>query len=281
MSLVIGADPEYLVRDNRTGAFVSAHNLIPGSKKKPHKYKSGAIQVDGVSAEININPATSSAMFINNINQIREYLTNRLGPTYSIAATPFAEFDQSYFDQLPEAAKELGCDPDFNAWSNGAENPAPLAAGPFRTGAGHVHLGWCKPDKALMRDPDHRNDCVAMVKQLDYYIGIHTLRYDPDGRRRSLYGRAGAFRIKPYGVEYRVPSNSWLRDEVLMSWIFRAAQAAYFDLKAGVSPVVEYGDLAAEIINGNQTDWTDWAPPALVNTKSVLMPKLEDFNVAA
>lgn len=281
MSLVIGADPEFLVRDTRTGAFVSAHDLIPGSKKTPHRYKSGAIQVDGVSAEININPAVSSAMFINNINQIREYLVNRLGPTFSLETTPFAEFTQDYFDQLPAAAKELGCDPDFNAWSNGAENPPPMAEGPFRTGAGHIHVGWLKPDKDNMRDPDHRNDCIALVKQLDYYVGIQTLRYDPDGRRRALYGKAGAFRIKPYGVEYRVPSNAWLKDEVLMSWIFRATQAAYFDLKAGKSPVVQYGDLAADIINENQTDWTSWAPKELVDTPSVLMPKLEDFNAAA
>lgn len=281
MSLVIGADPEFLVRDNRTGSFISVHDLLPGTKKAPHRYKSGAIQVDGVSAEININPATSSAMFINNINQIRTYLINRLGPTYSIEATPFAAFTQDYFDQLPDSAKELGCMPDFNAWDNGAENPPPVDIGPFRTGAGHIHIGWLNNDRRNMNDPDHRNDCIALVKQLDYYIGIHTLRYDPDGRRRSLYGRAGAFRIKPYGVEYRVPSNAWLKDEILMSWIFRAAQAAYFDLKTGKSPVVQYGDLAADIINENQTDWTTWAPPALIDTRSVLMPKFEDFNAAA
>jgi len=35
--------------------------------------------------------------------------------------------------------------------------------------------------------------------------------------RRKNYGRAGEYRPKPYGLEYRVPSNFWLKHYVLWS----------------------------------------------------------------
>jgi hypothetical protein len=42
--------------------------------------------------------------------------------------------------------------------------------------------------------------------------------------RRELYGKAGAFRPKPYGVEYRVLSNRWLNSEALIRWVYNQSQ---------------------------------------------------------
>src|SRR3546814_1862742 len=56
-------------------------------------------------------------------------------------------------------------------------------------------------------------NCSDLVKQLDWYLGLWSLGKDKDKVRRSLYGKAGACRIKPYGVEYRVLSNFWIKNK--------------------------------------------------------------------
>src|SRR3546814_15106496 len=56
-------------------------------------------------------------------------------------------------------------------------------------------------------------NCSDLVKQLDWYLGLWSLGKDKDKVRRSLYGKAGACRIKPYGVEYHVLSNFWIKNK--------------------------------------------------------------------
>ena len=39
--------------------------------------------------------------------------------------------------------------------------------------------------------------------------------------RRNLYGKAGCFRLTPYGVEYRVLSGYFLKTKALEEWVFK------------------------------------------------------------
>jgi hypothetical protein len=75
--------------------------------------------------------------------------------------------------------------------------------------------------------------CITLVKQLDAYLGIPSLEWDKDTLRRRLYGKAGAFRPKPYGVEYRTLSNAWLKNEMLVRYVYRQTMRAIEDLMAG------------------------------------------------
>jgi hypothetical protein len=43
---------------------------------------------------------------------------------------------------------------------------------------------------------------------------------DKGDLRKQLYGKAGAFRPKPYGAEYRVLSNFWVFDTKLTGWVY-------------------------------------------------------------
>ena len=54
----------------------------------------------------------------------------------------------------------------------------------------HLHLGYENPniDTSLM-----------LVKYLDMYLGVPSVLRDTDSRRRSLYGKAGCFRLCRYG----------------------------------------------------------------------------------
>ena len=48
-----------------------------------------------------------------------------------------------------------------------------------------------------------------------------------------MYGAAGAFRPKPYGVEYRVLSNAWLLTEDRMRFVYKQTVKAVKDLMSG------------------------------------------------
>lgn len=52
------------------------------------------------------------------------------------------------------------------------------------------------------------------------YLGLPSVLKDPDTKRRSLYGKAGCFRLTPYGLEYRVLSSYFLRDRATLGWVW-------------------------------------------------------------
>lgn len=221
----IGADPEVFLRDT-SGRFVSGHDLIPGTKEKPFFVPDGAIQVDGVALEFNIAPANTSNEFIGNIKSVMGSLKEHYGqtrPDCDFAIEPTATFDKEYFDALPEEPKILGCTPDFNAYT-GLENSPPHTDEPFRTGAGHIHIGW--GSGYSISNPDHFDLCRDVVKQLDCILYPASLLWDHDQKRRTLYGRLGAFRPKKYGVEYRPLSNAILKAQFIQKFVFDATVQA-------------------------------------------------------
>lgn len=224
MNILIGADPELFVKD-RHGNLLSAWNMIPGTKKEPHKVEKGAVQVDGMALEFNIEPAIDEAMFIENINHVMAQMKNMIPHEFFIS--PVAHFGHDYLKAQPVEALELGCDPDFNGWT-GSPNPRPDGDRPFRTASGHVHVGW--DNGRDVHNPEYFFEAAAVAQQLDFYLGLPSLLVDADKTRRELYGKAGAFRVKPYGMEYRVLSNFWLSDPKLQGWVYRASKRAVEDM---------------------------------------------------
>lgn len=221
MKLLVGADPEFFVSLGNQP--ISAHDLVPGTKDKPHKLSKGAVQADGTAIEFNIDPAETKEQFVSNIETTLKDIRSMVPGKFEFNFTPSVLYPKDYFDKLPEYSKELGCNPDFNA-RTGRVNPPPGTGGArekyptMRTGAGHIHIGWT--NGADVKDQSHMWDCCEVVKQLDKYFGPYSRVWDKDHRRQELYGAEGAFRPKPYGVEYRVLSNAWLKYPKLWPWIF-------------------------------------------------------------
>lgn len=251
---MLGADPELFLQNPNDGGFISAHEYVKGSKRKPFPVPHGAIQLDGTAAEFNIDPVTNVNDWISNIGSVMGSLKEMtIGSGYVLAAEPVADFSPQYFDtEVPSSAKRLGCDPDYDAWDL-CPNETPDGTRTFRTGAGHVHVGWGSGFDVF--GAEHFDECARVARQMDYHLGINSLLWDGDNRRRCLYGRAGAFRPKPYGVEYRVLSNAWLKSEDLQRWVFTASKAALADLDNGVVYEDMYGDYARRVINENRIDW--------------------------
>lgn len=242
MQLKIGADPEMFVE--KDGAIVSGYGLIKGTKEKPEPVADGAVQVDGLALEINIKPATTCLAFVSHVLSVLHDLDLMI-PEHKIVFTSTAQFDPKYLKSLPIEALMLGCDPDYNAWTQ-ERNPPPNAEVSFRTAAGHVHIGWT--DNKDTQDEGHLSICCRVVQQLDFFLGLPSVLFDPDTQRRELYGKAGAYRSKPYGVEYRVLSNHWLQSQDLMRWVYTETVNAVHKLRAGYCLADKYGDIQ-EIIN--------------------------------
>jgi len=223
-----GADPELFLKDRTTGQFISAETrdgpLIPGTKARPYAVRNGAVQVDGVAAEFNIDPTDNFEQFFTNITSVVGQMKDmiiRKNPNASLVPTPTARFDKRYFDSLPAHTLELGCEPDFNAYKEGQANPRPQTTEPFRTGSGHVHISWLS--EGNYADPNYKGhiaDCCLVAQQLDKYLLGLSKSWDDDNIRRTLYGAPGSFRPKKYGMEYRPLSNAWLRNKDTIHKVF-------------------------------------------------------------
>lgn len=206
----IGCDPELFLVDGEKG--VSAYGMIPGTKESPHKTPHGAIQVDGMALEFNTEPVPIANFDRFNQNIVRTIddllqATRENGFKGTFSRDPVMVFDKEYMDSQPDDAKVLGCDPDWNAYTLEL-NPTPDGNVDFRGAGGHIHLGW--GTDIPVDNPEHLQICADIVKTLDAYVGVFMTYIDRDPRRRNMYGKAGAFRPKPYGVEYRSPSNAWI-----------------------------------------------------------------------
>jgi hypothetical protein len=230
----LGCDPELFVMDDRD-RFVSAEGLIPGTKEEPFKVDKGAVQVDGMAAEFNTDPAETFGDFNTNVSTVLEQLKAMLPKGYKLVGVPAVNFDEDVWADTPDNAKVLGCSPDYNAWT-GTVNPPPkdVLNPRLRTASGHLHYGWT--EGAEVSDLQHLTNCRDLAKQLDFYLGAWSLSQDDDSTRRRLYGKAGAIRVKDYGVEYRVLSNFWVLDERLRLAIWNRSHTAIHNMKDGFLP---------------------------------------------
>jgi len=251
MKFTVGADPELFV--SKGAEIVSAYDMIPGTKDDPYPVKSGAVQVDGMALEFNIDPASSRTEFIRNVTTVMGELEAMIPKGHQFAIQPSTHFQKELLDSLPEAATELGCEPDYNAYTRNV-TPTPDASTTLRTAAGHIHVGFTDGEEL----PGHFDICCDLAQQFDYSLGMYSLLHDPDTERRKLYGRAGSFRPKPYGMEYRVLSNFWLKDKKTMSEVYDITKNSLRDFEKGIFyPHKSYSLYSARYFLNSGEDFTN------------------------
>lgn len=239
MEITIGCDPEVFVTQTGIG-YVPARSVVGnlGTKDKPYDFGDDTqAQIDGLALEFNITPAKTRREFIARVKQAMKNLNDRLPDNARLAIHPSAAFAPQAIALADLADLELGCNPDFNAYT-GKANRRPKDPGGIRSAAGHIHIGWTANTDPLGKG--HMQDCIDVVKQLDYALrrpmyemSAYTGLRQHDIQRRRLYGKAGCFRPKSYGVEYRVPSNVWLQTVHFTGIMFDTVNQAIQDLAAG------------------------------------------------
>lgn len=286
MNIKIGADPEVFLMNNDTGKLISAAGLFPGTKEEPFKVDCGAIQVDGMAAEYNINPALTEGEFIYNNLRVLQGLRDEIKKhnpllNFSFVFSPVADFGAELIAAQPLENRILGCSPDFNAYDEGRANPVPNAELPFRTASGHVHIGW--GSDLDVADAEHIEACCMMAKQLDHSVGVVSLLIEGDAgkRRRELYGKAGAFRPKPYGMEYRTMSNCWLTNTAYMEYVFYMTKRAFDELVGGGRYYEWYGkeSRVVDYINNHnlKSIGLEFAKPRIHASRNVTMENLDNL----
>lgn len=251
--ITIGADPELFL--GKGNDIISAHTLPFGTKDKPRPTASGSVQVDGLALEVNVRPARSLMEFVVNcggvINDLERLIKETDREMY-LVCQPTARFTPQYLESLPDSAKELGCNPDWDAYDL-RENERPDGGGSFRTTGGHIHVGWgngFNPESL-----EHIGLCAEVAKQMDYTVGLYSLDFDTDKTRREMYGKAGSFRPKPYGMEYRTLSPMWLKETRHTSMVYQGSIKALRMLNEGKVLDEDFEGLARSVINSSNRDW--------------------------
>jgi len=212
-TLKLGCDPELFLAD-AAGVLRSSIGLIGGSKEAPMPLPLGpgyAVQEDNVAVEFNTPPADNAEIWSTQIKNTITFLEDHISEKYGLK---FSKLSAGFFQEeelVAPGAKVFGCEPDFNAWTDSV-NPRPFSPQhTLRSCGGHVHVGWQFTDK---------NQARRAIKLLDLMLGVPSVLLDDGELRKELYGKAGACRYKPYGVEYRTLSNFWVLDERLHKWVW-------------------------------------------------------------
>ena len=222
----IGCDPEFFLRNCKSGKLISAIPYIRGTKEVPMPLpKGGNIQRDNVAVEIATDPADSAETFVEHIRDTLSEAVKTLPIDTEIVALPSAKFDQ---DQLQhEEALHFGCDPDADAWEVEQNMPPEASDASFRSCGAHIHVGTTGEDgNVFLLDFYGRLD---MVRVMDCIHGVISTILDSSKEaidRRQLYGKPGAHRSKSYGVEYRVLSNYWLKSPITVMMMYYLTQDA-------------------------------------------------------
>jgi hypothetical protein len=221
----IGADVEVFLRERETGRVVSAEGLIKGTKSEPFNFdesnKFFATSLDNVMAEFCIPPATTPAEFYFGIERALKYINGIIPKELETVAVPAAYLEEKYLQT--ENAKLFGCDPDFNAWTL-EQNIPPGTSTNMRTCGGHIHIGYDNPNAFFN---------INLIKAMDIYVGV---------------ARAGFYREKSYGVEYRTVSNYYLQDKKLTEWAFNNTIEAINFVNSGRCNLLGYEE-KEEIVN--------------------------------
>lgn len=241
----IGADPEIFVSDEQSVR--SIIGKIGGTKFMPRPLPLGkgfAVQEDNVAMEFNIPACTSKAAFVKAIADATGFLENVVKDQFGYKFDKRSAVSFPSSELQDDAAHEFGCEPDYNAWTKD-RNPRPVTTDKnLRSCGGHIHIGF----KGI--DPHE------VVKACDLFHGVPSVLMDEGELRKQLYGKAGAFRLTDYGVEYRTLSNYWIFQPRLVEWAYDNVDRALKAVKAGVTFDHERKNIL-EAIDGNNRQVAD------------------------
>jgi hypothetical protein len=236
MNFSIGCDPEIFLVDKH-GQFKSAIGLIGGSKTMPRPIddKGNAMLEDNVAVEFNIQPAQDATAFLQSIRMVMDNIRATVGHDFDFSTASAVSFPEA--ELMHPQAMEFGCEPDFNAWTKGM-NPRPNAPDwKLRSCGGHIHVGF----EGLER--------LSVIRSMDLFLGVPSTQLDEGTLRRELYGKAGCYRPKPYGAEYRTLSNFWIFTDEMIHWAYEQTRKAVDFVASGQTLDEKDGEIIQKCIN--------------------------------
>ena len=208
----LGSDPEVFLLTNHKPKAVCG--LIGADKWNPLQVEGMpqgyTCQEDNVALEFGVPPVATCAEFVEHIQAVQKaFLKRYKGFTFSkLSCMVFPPSEMKH-----PMSRVFGCEPDFNAWT-GEENKKPKPPiKNMRSAGGHIHV-------ETTLEKNH------VVQAMDLFLTVPSLFMDKGEDRRKLYGKAGACRYKPYGVEHRVLSSFWIFKKPYIEWVWRNTERA-------------------------------------------------------
>ncbi len=244
---LIGGDHEVFLRNKDTKEVITAEGIIEGTKEQPFNFDKtdpfANTSLDCVSAEYNIAPARTPAEYFNSIQKALKYIENKIPKDIEIAILPAARLNEKYLQS--ETAQRFGCSSDMNCWTRQV-NPVPIPDGNLRSAGYHITLGYDDPNEFVN---------LMWVKAMDLFLNVPSVIQEPDNERKKLYGKAGAFRHTPFGVEARSLSNYVLQNDGLIHWAFENTESAINFVNEGNTYLLdEEADVIISAINDKNID---------------------------
>ena len=223
----IGCDPELFLE--RDGKVIGSERVIPeGGLDSLDLWRPTKVVRDGIQIELHPGPSTCRAGVGAGIKHgMMALLADLKAKNFEVSFKTVVDVPKEELEGLSENSRVLGCLPSKNHYDSAAK----LEVGrdfTKRSAGGHIHLGFTgygqnDPCKCLL---DNRERLVPI---LDAIVGNTCVMIDRDpyaASRRQEYGRAGEFRTPSYGLEYRTPSNFWLRSYQLASLVWGLSKIA-------------------------------------------------------
>lgn len=256
---MFGADPEFFFMKKKR--VIGCEKLISQDGEEGGE---GKIIIDGVQAEMNIDPSTCRQLVGSRIKRLFDVAHDLIKDhkELSISVDPLVPITKRELGNLSDKAKFFGCTPSKNIYDE--RNVMPITDSSkyyFRSAGGHIHIGGGESRQRLL----HENQ-KEYIKMMDIIVGNTCVLLDRDNgniERRRVYGRAGEYRVPRHGLEYRTLSNFWLRDYVLVSFVLGLTRIAFSLVTSKLEDKTRFADkifkavdqeLIRKAINDNDFD---------------------------
>jgi hypothetical protein len=273
-----GSDPEFFLVNKKTGLLAPLFEA----------------ERDGLAWEPKIIPSSCRDIFghsvVDTIRQV--YLSDNL------------EFTGNTVEKIakgvyPKKFLRIGCRTSNNLYI-GEENPAESESLRWRASGGHIHIGH---PPAFLNHPSgiltinlRNNELVyTMVNLFDRIGGLLStaMCHNPEQERlrKKFYGKAGSYRPKTYGIEYRTPT-SWdiffphnryiLLQGLRLAWFLAVSSFSKTEhiRNKAKSMVTEIRSLASdeEIVDIINNVKKDDALRLIEPTYRIIRPKISDYR---
>lgn len=215
-----GCDCEYVLTLN--GQYKSAVSVLKGNREKRQSVKGSEFFHDNVLAEVAVKYGRTAEEVVSNTRSALHTLKKLVSPCviHLSASADYPAKELSHPD-----ARDVGCSEETDAYSHRTlpSREKAIKTTSFRTAGGHIHLGG--NDGPLQNSIE----IPLVVYALDLFVGLPSLFLDNcplSKERRKMYGRAGSYREKGYGLEYRVLGPFWHRSPETVKLIYDLSQFA-------------------------------------------------------
>jgi hypothetical protein len=250
--LTLGADIELGLYHMNTSQYIPATSFnTPGTKGEYVELRDssdvvvGTYHRDNITVEYQTIPSCGTAQdfasaVVRPFGALNRHYSDFINA--DLEAAPAVHFGDPEMLLVPEAL-EMGCEPDMCAYTlEEVKGPKAATLGPWRVCSGHVHFGHEALAKASLEEK------ALFVRLLDRLVGVGVVGavYTATWRRRFFYGQAGRFRIKPYGLEYRTPDNSWTAASSKNMWA-RCVHAFNIWMAGDAQKVLDRIEVATEM----------------------------------